>query len=148
MSSLLFGFLSILGVIALASGQEQLLMVFGGLPWRGPALKNVTLLSLDGGPPVPECLQNLNRHPRGLRESCPAALGDGKLQMNLEKTLILIARLSVLFYQTGKIPHVCGGDYSGCDEDDFVCEDNGSNDECYRYNPGKGTAVVPTLQNY
>ena len=87
MSSLFLYVLYILGVIALASGQEQLLMVFGGLPWR-PNVKNVTLLSLDGGPPVPECLQNLNRHPRGLRESCPAALGDGKLQMNLEKPLI------------------------------------------------------------
>ena len=41
-----------------------------------------------------------------------------------------------------KLPHVCGGRYSGCDELDSVCEDNGKNDECYRYNPGKGIHVV------
>ena len=90
MSFLFLHLLSILGVIALASGQEQLLMVFGGLPFR-PDTKNVTLLSLDGNPPVPECLQNLSRHPRGLWSSCPALTWvgddhDGKLQWKFRKS--------------------------------------------------------------
>ena len=92
MSSLLFHFLSILVVIALASGQEQLLMVFGGLPYI-PQNKNVTLLSLDGGPKVPECLQNLNQHQRGLWDTCQATLGDGKFYKGFLKTLP-IAHLS------------------------------------------------------
>ena len=66
------------GFVAIASGLEQLLMVTGGDPFW-PDSKNVTLLSLDGGPPVPECLQNLNPHPRGLYDSCSATLGEGKL---------------------------------------------------------------------
>ena len=72
-------FTTVLGFIALTSGQEQLLMIFGGgtpeTLWRGS--KNVTLISLDGGPAVPECLQNLNRHPRLLSGSCSTTLGDG-----------------------------------------------------------------------
>ena len=184
MCSLFLRFLPLLGILAFASGQEQLLMVFGGLPWWSnetvffveipkpkegpfkkpkfqlkhffsdetasfgrktlfrpkyfvsaeflhqslnkilaetrvfgwnrqfrtkivfqntetktyfgrnrnetgtfdhyyrPNSKNVTLLSLDGGPPVPECLQNLNLHPKGLWASCQAALGEGKSQIN------------------------------------------------------------------
>ena len=76
-------FITILAFIALASGQEQLLMIFGGEPGGLEGLrngKNVTLLSLDGGPPVPECLQNLNPHPRRLYNSCQGTLGEGKLQ--------------------------------------------------------------------
>ena len=88
MPSLFLHVLPILGVIALASGQDQLLMVFGGLPFRSDT-KNVTLLSLDD-PPVPECLQNLSRHPRGLWSSCPALTWvgddhDGKLQWKFRK---------------------------------------------------------------
>ena len=64
-------------ILALASGQEQLLMVFGGLNVYDP-LRNVTLLSLDGGPPVPECLQNLSPAPKLLYSACQAALGEGK----------------------------------------------------------------------
>ena len=86
---LLLHLFSILGVVVLASGQEKLLMVFGGLPNR-PNSKNVTLLSVDGGPAVPECLRNLNPHPRNLWKSCPATLGDGKLVVNFFKTLNLL----------------------------------------------------------
>jgi len=110
------------GFVAIASGQEQLLMVTGGDPFW-PDSKNVTLLSLDGGPPVPECLQNLNPHPRRLYDSCSATLGEGK------------------------IPHICGGRYWGCDVEDFTCTDRGINDECYRYNPELDTWTVSGVIN-
>lgn len=84
--------------------KAQLLMVFGGEPYSN----DVTLLSLDGDPPVPECLQNLNPHPKQLSGSCAATLGNSKL------------------------PHVCGGSYSECG--DLTCNEDES-DECYRYNP-------------
>ena len=79
------------GTLASVSGQEQLLMVFGG---RGCEViqdcdypSNVTLISLDGGPPVPHCLQNLGPHPKRLYGACQAALGDGKMRM--ESLLLL-----------------------------------------------------------
>ena len=78
MSSYLVRSLAILlGCLAAStSGQQsQLLMVFGGYDYSA----NVSLLSLDGGPPVPECLQNLNPLPVGLSLSCAATLGSGKL---------------------------------------------------------------------
>ena len=83
MLAMLLRLVTILAFIALASGQEQLLMIFGGEPGGLEGFrngKNVTLLSLDGGPPVPECLQNLNLHPRRLYNSCQATLGEGRLQ--------------------------------------------------------------------
>ena len=55
--------------------KAQLLMVFGGEPYSN----NVTLLSLDGDPPVPDCLQNLNPHPKQLSGSCSATLRNSKL---------------------------------------------------------------------
>ena len=67
----------LLGLLAMAFGQEQLLMVFGGD--YNPNAKDVTLLSLDGGPQVPECLKDLNAHPKSLSGSCPATLGAGKI---------------------------------------------------------------------
>ena len=82
MPSLFVHVLSILGIIALTTGQEQLLMVFGGrfgeVPTLFPKYRDVHLLSLDGGPPLPWCLQSLNRHPRVLFGSCQATLGNGK----------------------------------------------------------------------
>ena len=78
MHSILLSFIAVLGFIALASGQEQLLMFSGGTTPYARSSKNVTLISLDGGPQVPECLQNLNPHPRLLISSCSATLGDGK----------------------------------------------------------------------
>ena len=78
MHSILLTFIAVFGFIALASGQEQLLMFSGGTTPYARSSKNVTLISLDGGPQVPECLQNLNPHPRLLISSCSAALGDGK----------------------------------------------------------------------
>ena len=70
------------GILALVSGQNQLLMVFGG---RGcevlqdcPYPNNVTLISLDGGPPVPDCLRNLGPPPKRLYSACQATLGEGK----------------------------------------------------------------------
>ena len=96
-------------ILALVSGQEQLLMVFGGLNVYDP-LRNVTLLSLDGGPPVPECLQNLSPAPKLLYSACQAALGPNKL------------------------PHVCGGRYW---EGNSQGLDNFANDKCYIYEPGK-----------
>ena len=53
---------------------SQFLMVFGGEPYSN----NVTLVSLDGAPPVPDCLQNLSPHPKQLIGSCSAALGSSK----------------------------------------------------------------------
>ena len=82
MTSIYLHVLLFFGVVLLASGQEQLLMVLGGLPNR-PNGKNVTLISLDGGPPVPECLEELNPHPRNLWGSCQATLGNGKLLINV-----------------------------------------------------------------
>ena len=38
----------------------------------------VALLSLDGEPPVPECLQNLTPPPIGFAGSCSGTLGDGE----------------------------------------------------------------------
>ena len=68
--------LAILGCVALALGDTytQLLMVTGGYPYWN----NVTLLSLDGGPPVPECLRDLNPHPKELFGSCSATLKNSK----------------------------------------------------------------------
>ena len=66
-----------LGLFGLTLGQEQLLMVFGGDPCFNS--NNVTLLSLDGGPLVPECLQDISPHPRRLNMACMASLGEGKL---------------------------------------------------------------------
>ena len=74
------------GILASALAQEQqLLMVFGG---RGcevlqgcDYLNNVTLLSLDGGPPVPECLEDLGPAPKRLYSACQATLGDGMLRL-------------------------------------------------------------------
>ena len=89
MPALYLHVLSILGIIALTTGQEQLLMVFGGkweflgeAPTLFPKYRDVHLLSLDGGPPLPWCLQSLNKFPRefgNLWESCPATLGAGEL---------------------------------------------------------------------
>ena len=79
MSSFYHLSLFILGLLGFAVGQEQLLMVFGGEPTINS--NKVTLLSLDGGPPVPSCLQNLNPLPKRLYSSCAAALGEGKLLM-------------------------------------------------------------------
>ena len=65
--------------------------------------------------------------------------------MEVQKTKSLNAHLHLS--ELGKLPHVCGGRYSGCDEMDSVCVDNGKNDECYRYNPGsKGTVALQYLQ--
>ena len=77
MTSSHFIFLLILSFFGPTLGQEQLLMVFGGLNVYDP-LRNVTLISLDGGPPVPECLQNLSPAPKLLYSACQAALGEGK----------------------------------------------------------------------
>ena len=74
------------GILASALAQEQqLLMVFGG---RGcevlqgcDYLNNVTLLSLDGGPSVPECLKDLGPAPKRLYSACQATLGDGMLRL-------------------------------------------------------------------
>ena len=150
MPALYLHVLSILGIIALTTGQEQLLMVFGGKwEWLGevptlfPKYRDVHLLSLDGGPPLPWCLQSLNKFPRefgNLWESCQATLGDGKLPRICSWTL-LISYCSGSFYQTEKLPHVCGGRYAGCDidsqPDPDICETYGLNDLCYRYDPCK-----------
>ena len=77
MSSSHFIFLLILSFFGPTMGQEQLLMVFGGDPCFFS--NKVTLLSLDGGPPVPECLQDISPHPRRLTMACTASLGEGKL---------------------------------------------------------------------
>ena len=146
---LCFHVLSILAIIALTAGQEQLLMVFGGqfgeVPTLFPKYRDIHLLSLDGGPPLPWCLQSLNKFPRefgNLWESCPATLGDGKLPRMC--SLTLISYRSVSFVQADKLPHVCGGRYSGCDIDNepYPCETYGLNDLCYRYDPGKAIFVV------
>ena len=86
MPALYLHVLTILGIIAMTTGQEQLLMVFGGqfgeVPTLFPKYRDVHLLSLDGGPPLPWCLQSLNKFPRefgNLWESCPATLGAGEL---------------------------------------------------------------------
>ena len=76
MTPFLTTFITVVGFIALSSGQQQLLMFSGGNVLHRDS-RNVTLISLDGGPPVPECLQNLNRHPKLLQGSCSATLGDG-----------------------------------------------------------------------
>ena len=101
MSSFYHLFLLILGLLGFTLGQEQLLMVFGGEPSINS--NKVTLLSLDGGPPVPSCLQNLNPHPKRLFSSCAAALGEGKL---------LMKEFSIADIQGG--PFACGlGNASG-----------------------------------
>jgi len=127
MPALYLHVLTILGIIALTTGQEQLLMVFGGqfgeVPTLFPKYRDVHLLSLDGGPPLPWCLQSLNKFPRefgNLWESCPATLGADKL------------------------PHVCGGSISGCDIEaqPYPCETYENNDLCYRYDPALDTWTV------
>ena len=92
-SSLLLHSLTILGCLALASGHEcnatgnctersdstsQLLMVFGGAPYL-EMVEVVSLISLDGDPPVPECLTNLNPFPTLMFGACGASLTDGKM---------------------------------------------------------------------
>ena len=99
MSSFYHIFLLILGLLGFTQGQEQLLMVFGGEPSINS--NKVTLLSLDGGPPVPSCLQNLNPHPKRLFSSCVAALGEGKL---------LLKECSIVDIQGG--PFACGLGYA------------------------------------
>ena len=42
-------------------------------------LRNVSLISLDGGPEVPYCLKGLNQFPKQLSRSCSASLGNGEL---------------------------------------------------------------------
>ena len=71
----LLQFLAILGCLATVVSGQQLLMVFGGEPFSN----NVTLLSLDDDTPVPECLQDLNPHPKQLYASCSATLRNSKL---------------------------------------------------------------------
>ena len=68
--------LTVLGFIAMTSGKEQFLMFSGGAVRRGS--RNVTLISLDGSPPVPECVQNIKPHPRLLASPCSATIGDGE----------------------------------------------------------------------
>ena len=75
------------GILAFVSGQEQqLLMVFGGRGCEAiqgcPYANNVTLISLDGGPSVPDCLNNLGPPPKRLYSACQATLGEGKLRVN------------------------------------------------------------------
>ena len=56
----------------------QFLMVIGGIFKAGlPTSSNVELISLDPEVEVPECLQNLNDHPRRLHWSCAATLLQG-----------------------------------------------------------------------
>ena len=56
----------------------QFLMVVGGVYRAGlPTSNDVELLSLDSDVEVPECLQNLNGHPRRLHWACPALLTTG-----------------------------------------------------------------------
>ena len=69
----LLQFLAILGCLATVVSGQQLLMVLG-YPFS-----NVTLLSLDDDTPVPECLQDLNPHPKQLYASCSATLRNSKL---------------------------------------------------------------------
>ena len=70
--------------------KSQLLMVFGGrLDFYyednfddeevDNILRNVSLISLDGGPEVPYCLKDLNQFPKQLSRSCSASLGNGEL---------------------------------------------------------------------
>ena len=76
----------VFGVLASVSGQEQLLMVFGGRSISN-YLNNVTLLSLDGGPLIPECLKNLGPPPKRLYSACQATLGEGKLADEIRPVL-------------------------------------------------------------
>ena len=112
-------------------------MVFGGDLYYDyyddvdeDVLKNITLISLDGGPSVPYCLQNLNPHPKQLYLSCSATLGNGKLPIHKRKS----PNSHILSDSIDKIPHVCGGVTYDCD--DFSCN-QGLMDECYRYDPGE-----------
>jgi len=81
-------------------------------------LRNVSLISLDGGPEVPYCLKDLSQFPKQLYRSCAASLGNDK------------------------IPHVCGGVTNECGE--FSC-DQGLMDECYRYDPNQDTWTVSSI---
>lgn len=147
MPSLFLHVLPVLGIITLTTGQEQLLMVFGGqfgeVPTLFPKYRDVHLLSLDGGPPLPWCLQSLNKFPINLWESCPATLGNGRLPRTCSKTLLIFYH-SVSFHQAGKLPHVCGGRYAGCDVEElpYPCDAHGYNDLCYRYDPGYAIFVI------
>ena len=81
------------GILAFVSGQEQqLLMVFGGRGCEAiqgcPYANNVTLISLDGGPSVPDCLNNLGPPPKRLYSACQATLGEGKLRVNFVKSFV------------------------------------------------------------
>ena len=116
MSSLYFHVLSILGIIALTTGQEQLLMVFGGafgeVPTLFPKYRDVHLLSLDGGPSLPWCLQSLNKFPRefgNLWESCPATLGTGKLPRMSSKKCFISYCSDHLINQTNFLTSAEGG---------------------------------------
>ena len=104
-------------------------MVFGGRSISNYR-NNVTLLSLDGGPPVPECLKNLGPPPKRLYSACQATLGEGKLK----KDKIGLSTFSRYFFTTGKIPHVCGGRYWVGNSEGL---ENYANDKCYSYDPGK-----------
>ena len=118
----------VFGVLASVSGQEQLLMVFGGRSISN-YLNNVTLLSLDGGPVVPECLKNLGPPPKRLYSACQATLGEGKLTDEIGHEHLHNTSL-----KTAKLPHVCGGRYW---EGNFEGLENYANDKCYSYDPGK-----------
>ena len=130
-----------------------------------PISSDVSLLALDGDPSVPECLQNLNPLPKGFYGSCHATLTDGIFDLN---TILMISFqtylnyfffnkilniISMISFQTGKLPHICGGiglEFT-CDpdypdqcypEDDFECPYQGCNKECYRYNPGEDQMYI------
>ena len=103
--------------------EPQFLMVIDGVYRAGfPTSSNVELISLDPEVEVPECLQNLNDHPRRLHWSCAATLLQGMYEKIScwDKFQFELARAEGL-------PHLCGGyDY-----------DEGLLDDCYRYNPGR-----------
>ena len=67
-----------LGKQHMKDAEAQYLMVIGGVYRAGfPTSNDVELISLDPEVEVPECLQNLNDHPRRLHWSCAATLLQG-----------------------------------------------------------------------
>ena len=76
--------------------------MFGGYEYS----PNVSLVSLDGGPPVPDCLQNLNPHPEGLSLSCAATLGSSKLPNILGEVATCSEGFVICFL---KVPLACLG---------------------------------------
>ena len=131
-------------ILALASGQEQLLMVFGGLnvyirpsEERHPSLfgrwSAGSRVSSKSQPSTKAAVQRM-----------PGSTWRGQVKFRLYTAPCSLVFLKAVFFGTGKLPHVCGGRYWEGNSEGL---DNFANDKCYIYEPGKSNIPYTVVNN-